>query len=188
MKSISRKFREIDVTNHNWTISLTAIFLFTDFSCQNQNRNIPKYRYQCVVVILRCCSFFFSFSLLNNTLKGEETIYLPTHYVEFHCHYFPFYHINKKKVRLLLYIFPEFFFAIKIHSFHAALNSDAPRLEFVLYMGNELGEVRIPPYLFVVYQKVYLMMKKKSSRFLKKLGTDHPAPPTHKYFLRNSQS
>ena len=98
--------------------------------------------------------------------------------------------ISIKKVRLLyIHIFPEFFFAIKIHSFHAALNSDAPRLEFVLYMGNELGEVRIPPYLFVVYQKVYLMMKKKSSRFLKKkLGTDHPVPPTHKYFLRNSQS
>ena len=98
--------------------------------------------------------------------------------------------ISIKKVRLLyIHIFPEFFFAIKIHSFHAALNSDAPRLEFVLYMGNELGEVRIPPYLFVVYHKVYLMMKKKSSRFLKKkLGTDHPAPPTHKYFLRNSQS
>ena len=70
--------------------------------------------------------------------------------------------ISIKKVRLLyIHIFPEFFFAIKIHSFHAALNSDAPRLEFVLYMGNELGEVRIPPYLFVVYQKVYLMMKKK---------------------------
>ena len=31
--------------------------------------------------------------------------------------------------------------------------------------------------------------EKKSSRFLKKkLGTDHPVPPTQKYFLRNSQS
>ena len=95
--------------------------------------------------------------------------------------------ISIKKVRLL-YIFPEFFFAIKIHSFHAALNSDAPRLEFVLYMGNELGEVRIPPHHFVSLLKSISYDEKKSSRFLKKLGTDHPAPPTHKYFLRNSQS
>ena len=73
--------------------------------------------------------------------------------------------ISIKKVRLLLYIFPEFFFAIKIHSFHAALNSDAPRLEFVLYMGNELGEVRIP---FCSLLKSISYDEKKSSRFLKK--------------------
>ena len=135
-------FREIDVTNHNWTISLTVIFLFTNFSCQN--RNIPKYRSQCVVIILRCCSFFFSFSLLNNTLKGEGNNIHYTSMWNFIVIISPF-TISIKKSQTTIYTYIPWVFFRNQNSFISRRTEQwcaSARICFI--HGEWVGEVRIP--------------------------------------------